>query len=158
MLWISTTIANDVNLYEEGRLVSSSRSEFFDAGLLPGCFSTAKSITRSSSRTIPYYAQNAAHREFHLSNPDRSLRASLGPRLMISLPFPFEQEEISAATRELVEFFLFISVFFIATVLVLARGHRGDDRHPDPQAPRRDQGGRASATWTSPSSTRAGTK
>jgi nitrogen fixation/metabolism regulation signal transduction histidine kinase len=41
---------------------------------------------------------------------------------MISLPFPFEQQEVAGATQDLVDFFLLISVFFIATVLVLARG------------------------------------
>jgi nitrogen fixation/metabolism regulation signal transduction histidine kinase len=40
---------------------------------------------------------------------------------MISLPFPFEQEEISGATQDLIEFFLLIAVFFIATVFILAR-------------------------------------
>ena len=40
---------------------------------------------------------------------------------MISLPFPFEKQEISQATEELVEFLVFISVFFVALVLILAR-------------------------------------
>src|SRR4030066_1823840 len=35
VLWISSAIATDVNLYGEGRLISSRRREFFDWGFLP---------------------------------------------------------------------------------------------------------------------------
>jgi hypothetical protein len=34
VLWISSAVATDVNLYGEGRLISSSRREFFDWGFL----------------------------------------------------------------------------------------------------------------------------
>jgi two-component system nitrogen regulation sensor histidine kinase NtrY len=44
------------------------------------------------------------------------------PPLLLSLPFPFERQEISAASRELFEFLVVIGVFFVGTVLVLARG------------------------------------
>ena len=120
MLWISTTIANDVNLYEEGRLVSSSRSEFFDAGLLPMLLD-GEIYYRIYFENNPYYAQTQRIGKYSFQTLTIPY-VTLGPRLMISLPFPFEQEEISAAARGLVEFFIYISVFFIATVLVLARG------------------------------------
>ena len=41
---------------------------------------------------------------------------------MISLPFPFEREEIAAATREVLELILVLSAVFFLTVIVLARG------------------------------------
>jgi len=120
MLWISTTIANDVNLYREGRLVSSSRREFFDEGLFPDLVD-GEIYYKIQFENNPLYTQKRNIGNFSFQTLTIPY-ASLGPRLMISLPFPFEQEEISSATQELFEFFLFISFFFIATVLILARG------------------------------------
>ncbi len=120
VLWISTTIANDVNLYENGRLVSSSRREFFDSGLFPELLD-GEIFYKIQFENNPFYAQTRNIGNFSF----RTLTipyASLGPLLLISLPFPFEQQEIADATRQLIEFLLFISVFFIATVLALARG------------------------------------
>ena len=119
MLWISTTIGNDVNLYEEGRLVSSSRTEFFDQGLFPELLS-GEIYYKIQFENNPYYAEKRSIGAFTLQTLTVPY-SSLGRRLMISLPFPFEQEEISNATRDLIEFFLFIAVFLIATVFVLAR-------------------------------------
>ena len=120
MLWISTAIANDVNLYREGRLVSSSRSEFFDQGLFPELID-GEIYYKIQFENNPFYTQKRNIGNFSFQTLTVPY-ASLGPRLMISLPFPFEQEEISGATQELVEFFLFISILFVATVIVLARG------------------------------------
>ena len=120
MLWISTTIANDVNLYREGRLVSSSRSEFFDAGMFPSLLD-GEIYYRIQFENNPFYAEKQSLGRFSFQTLTVPY-ASAGPRLMISLPFPFEREEIASATREIVEAILFISVFFVLTVLVLARG------------------------------------
>jgi nitrogen fixation/metabolism regulation signal transduction histidine kinase len=46
----------------------------------------------------------------------------MGARYFLSLPFPFERQDIANAGQELIEFLVFISVFFIALVLLLARG------------------------------------
>lgn len=122
VLWISSTIGNDVNLYQEGRLVASSRREFFDSGLFPDLldgdvyfkilFARSPYITQRQSvghfsfqiLTIPYYFQDSA--------------------FFISIPFPFEKQEVARATRDLVEFLLFLSAFFMAAVVVFARGIR----------------------------------
>ena len=120
MLWISTTIANDVNLYQEGRLVSSSRQEFFDNGLFPDLID-GEIYYKIQFENNPFYTQTRSLGQFTFQTLTVPYAAPNG-RLMISLPFPFEQEEIRSATQDLVEFFLFISVFFTATVLLLARG------------------------------------
>jgi len=120
VLWISTTIANDVNLYEDGRLVSSSRREFFDSGLFPELLD-GEIYYKIQFENNPFYAQKRKIGNFSF----RTLTipySSLGPLLLFSLPFPFEEQEIADATRQLLEFLLFISVFFIATVSLLARG------------------------------------
>ena len=120
MLWISTTIANDVNLYREGRLVSSSRSEIFDAGLFPDLLD-GEIYYRIQFENNPFYAQKQSIGKFSFQTLTIPY-ITLGPRLMISLPFPFQQEEVAAATQTLFEFVLFLSVFFVLTVLFLARG------------------------------------
>lgn len=120
VLWISTTIANDVNLYEDGRMVSSSRREFFDSGLIPELLD-GEIYYKLRFENNPFFAKERRIGTFSF----RTLTVphmSRGRLLFISLPFPFEQQEIADATQEMIEFLLFISVFFIATVLALARG------------------------------------
>ena len=120
VLWISSTIANDVNLYKEGRLASSSRREFFDSGLLPELID-GEIYYKIQFENNPFYTQRQkiGTYSFYTLTIPYSLQDSL---LLISLPFPFERQEISKTTEDLIEFLFFISVFFIALVLIFARG------------------------------------
>ncbi len=120
VLWISTTIANDVNLYREGRLVSSSRRELFDDGLLPELLD-GEVHYQIQFAEHPYYAQTSRLGSFSFRTLTVPYHA-VDPPLLLSLPFPFERQEISAAGREMFEFLVFIGIFFVGTVLVLARG------------------------------------
>ncbi|OGD21926.1 MAG: hypothetical protein A2W03_11135 [Candidatus Aminicenantes bacterium RBG_16_63_16] len=119
VLWISSAIANDVNLYREGRLASSSRRELYDWGLLPELVD-GEIYFRLSYENKPFYAlrQSIGRYSYQLLAIPYSVRQT---PFLISLPFPFEKQEISQATEELVEFLVFISVFFVALVLILAR-------------------------------------
>lgn len=120
VLWISSAIANDVSLYSEGRLVSSSRREFYDWGLLPELID-GETYYRIWHENKPFYTQRQKIGRYSfqsLTIPYTIFQS----RFLISLPFPFEQEEISRATEELIEFLVFISVFFISLVFVFARG------------------------------------
>jgi signal transduction histidine kinase len=121
-LWISSTLSNDVNLYQDAILQASSRLEFFDSGLLPDLldgeayeslvykktpfFTKRTSIGGYSFQTltVPYEFQNST--------------------LFIALPFPFEQEEIARATREIVEFLVLLAAFFTVLVIIFSRGIR----------------------------------
>jgi signal transduction histidine kinase len=119
VLWISSAITNDVNLYSEGRLVSSSRREFFDWGLLPELID-GETYHRIRHENKPFYTQRQKIGSYSfqsLTIPYTILRS----QFLISLPFPFEEEEIARATEELVEFLVFISVFFIGLTLLFAR-------------------------------------
>jgi len=120
VLWISSTISNDVNLYQDGKLISSSRREFFDYGLLPD-FIDGEIYYKIHYENNPFYTQTQkiGDYSFHTLTAPFFLGESL---LLISLPFPLEQQEISKATEELAEFLFSISVFFIAAVLIFARG------------------------------------
>lgn len=119
VLWISSAIANDVNLYRDGRLASSSRRELYDWGLLPELVD-GEIYFRLSYENKPFYAlrQRIGQYSYQLLAIPYSVRQT---PFLISLPFPFEKQEISQATEELIEFLVFISVFFVALVLILAR-------------------------------------
>ncbi len=120
VLWISSAIANDVSLYRNGHLVSSSRREFYDWGLLPELID-GETFYRVWHENRPFYTQRQKIGRYSfqsLTIPYTIFQS----RFLISLPFPFEEEEISRATEELVEFLVFVSVFFISLVLLFARG------------------------------------
>lgn len=123
VLWISSTISNDVNLYQGGKLISSSRREFFDSGLLPE-FIDGEIYYKIQHENNPFYTQtqNIGDYSFHTLTIPYLLGQT---QLFISLPFPLEQQEISEATEDLIEFLFFISVFFVAVVLFFARGIGG---------------------------------
>jgi len=123
VFWISSTISNDVNLYHDGFLLSSSRREFFDYGLLPDLINGEI-----------YYKMQYENNPFHTQTQkigDYSFQTLTIPYffqerlLLISLPFPLQQQEISEVSEKLIEFFILISVFFLAAVLLFARGIGG---------------------------------
>lgn len=120
VMWISSTISNDVNLYVEGKLVSSSHREFFDYGILPELID-GDIYHRARYENDLFYTQTQKIGEysFHTLTIPFEHKDSF---LLISLPFPLEQEEISSFSYELFEFLVFISFFFITAVLILAKG------------------------------------
>lgn len=123
MLVISSTISNDVNLYQNGLLISSSRREFFDYGILPEMID-GEVYYKILYENNPFYSQTQkiGDYSFHTLTVPYAFQEAQDSLLLISLPFPLEQQEISKATRELLEFFFLISSFFIFIVLILARG------------------------------------
>ena len=120
VMWISSTISNDVNLYVNGKLVSSSHREFFDYGILPELIDGGV-YYKALYENNPFYTQTQKIGEysFHTLTIPYEYQDSF---FLISLPFPLEQEEISTFSYELFEFLVFISFFFIAAVLVVAKG------------------------------------
>ena len=117
--WIGATIGNDITLFRDGRFLASSRREFFDAGLLPDLMDGetyyALAYERAPVATLrqkigTYSFQNLTIPFLH--------RDAL---LFISLPFPFERQEVARATRDFIESLFFITVFFTALALVFAR-------------------------------------
>jgi signal transduction histidine kinase len=121
-LWISSTLANDVNLYRDAIIVASSRGEFFDSGLLPDLLDGevyeslvyGKKPFYTKRTTIGGYSFQTLTVPYDFENST----------LFISLPFPFEQQEIAGATREIVEFLVLLVAFFTVLVIVFSRGIR----------------------------------
>lgn len=123
VLWISSTISSDVSLYQDGRLISSSRREFFDYGLLPELID-GEIFYKIQYENNPFYTQTQkiGDYSFHTLTVPYPLKDSL---LLISLPFPLEQQEIAQATAGLIEFLFFISAFLIIIAILFARGIGG---------------------------------
>ncbi|MDH4272244.1 MAG: ATP-binding protein, partial [Candidatus Aminicenantes bacterium] len=120
VLWISSAIATDVNLYGEGRLISSSRREFFDWGLLPELVDGETYYRiRNENKPFSIQRQKIGGYSFQSLTIPYTIQRS---QFLISLPFPFEAQEIAGATEELIEFLVFVSAFLILVVLVFARG------------------------------------
>ncbi len=122
VLWVAATLANDVNLYRDAKILSSSRREFFDAGLLPDLADGAI-YHRLVVEKAPFMTQRKriGGYSFQTLTVPYELR---GSTFLISMPFPFEREEAARATGELVEFLFFLSLLFAALVFVFARGIR----------------------------------
>jgi nitrogen fixation/metabolism regulation signal transduction histidine kinase len=123
VLWISSTISKDVNLYRDGKLISSSRREFFDYGLLPELID-GEIYFKVQYENNPFYTQTQKIGDytFHTLTIPYNFE---GSQFLISLPFPLERQELNKATEELIEFLFLISIFFIAGVIVFARGIGG---------------------------------
>ncbi|MCX6561658.1 MAG: HAMP domain-containing sensor histidine kinase [Candidatus Aminicenantes bacterium] len=120
VLWISNTIGNDVNLYRDGRLIASSRREFFDAGLLPEILD-GEVYFRLRYENNPTIANETRIGAFSLRTLTVPYEAA-GRRLTIALPFPFERRDIASASQELIEFLVFMAVFLLGLVPLIARG------------------------------------
>lgn len=123
VFWIGSTISNDVNLYQDGQLISSSRRELFDYGLLPEIID-GEIFYKIQFENNPFYTQmqRIGDYSFHTLTVPYLFQNSL---VLISLPFPLEQQEIKDATVALIEFLFFASVFLIILVLILARSIGG---------------------------------
>ncbi len=123
VLWISTTISNDVDLYMDGRLASSSHREFFEYGLLPDLIN-GEAYYRMQYENNPFYTQTQKIGDYSfqtLTIPYYFQEALL----LISLPFPSEKQEISKNMTDFVEFLFLTSCLFILVVLLFARGIGG---------------------------------
>ncbi|NOR15167.1 MAG: HAMP domain-containing protein, partial [Candidatus Aminicenantes bacterium] len=121
--WISSTINNDVNLYLDGHIASSSHLEFFEYGLLPELIN-GEIFYKIQYENNPFYTQTQriGDYSFHTLTVPYYFQDNL---LLISLPFPLEEQEISQSTSDLLEFLIFISAFFIFIVLLFARAAGG---------------------------------
>ncbi|MEN6560739.1 MAG: ATP-binding protein [Acidobacteriota bacterium] len=118
--WISETLSSDVILYQDAVVSASSRREFFESGLLPDI------IDGEAYRDLVYDRKPYSVRRTRLGG--YSFQTLTVPyeagasTLFISLPFPFERQQLDKATRETVEFLVVLSALFVVLVLVFSRG------------------------------------
>ena len=119
-LWISSTLSNDVILYSDGVLLASSRREFFDSGLLPEILDGEAYQALVYDRK-PFFIQRTRLGGYSFQTLTVPYK-SKGTQLFISLPFPFEREQLNKATQEIAEFLVVLSAFFIVLVILFSRG------------------------------------
>ncbi|MBE3110158.1 MAG: HAMP domain-containing histidine kinase [Acidobacteria bacterium] len=119
-LWISSTLSNDVILYGDAVLLASSRREFFDSGLLPEILDGEAYQALVYDRK-PFFTQRTrlGGYSFQTLTVPYDFKNTT---LFISLPFPFEKEQLTKATQEIVEFLVLLSAFFLNLVILLSRG------------------------------------
>jgi signal transduction histidine kinase len=119
-LWISSTLSNDVILYGDAVLLASSRREFFDSGLLPEILDGEVYQALVYARK-PFFTQRTrlGGYSFQTLTVPYDFRDTT---LFISLPFPFEKEQLTKAAQEIVEFLVLLSSLFVALVILFSRG------------------------------------
>jgi len=139
VLWISSAIANDVNLYREGRLASSSRRELYDWGLLPELVD-GEIYFRLSYENKPFYAlrQSIGRYSYQLLAIPYSVRQT---PFLISLPFPSKSRRSPGHRRAGRVPGLHFGVLRRPRPHP-GQGHGPDDHHARQQARRRNAGGR----------------
>jgi signal transduction histidine kinase len=121
-LWISSTLSNDVILYGDAVLLASSRREFFDSGLLPEILDGEAYQALVYDRK-PFFTQRTRFGGYSFQTLTVPYDFK-NTTLFISLPFPFEKEQLTKATQEIVEFLVLLSAFFFTLVILLSRGIR----------------------------------
>ena len=121
-LWISETLSNDVMLYQDAVISASSRREFFETGLLPEILDGEAYQALVYDRR-PFVIQRTRLGDYSfqtLTVPYESQNTTF----FISLPFPFEREQVNEASQEIVEFLAVLSAFFAVLVILFSRGIR----------------------------------
>ncbi|MBP1661389.1 MAG: kinE 2, partial [Candidatus Aminicenantes bacterium] len=121
-LWISSTLSNDVILYGDAVLLASSRLEFFSSGLLPEILDgeAYQALTYDRKPFVIQRTRLGGYSYQTLTVPYEFKSTTL----FISLPFPFEREQLNRATQEIVEFLALLAAFFLVLVVFFSRGIR----------------------------------
>ncbi|MCX7974564.1 MAG: ATP-binding protein [Candidatus Aminicenantes bacterium] len=117
--WVSTAINNDVNVYQDGALVASSRQEFFDSGLLPD-YLEGEIAYRLKEKKQPYVVWRKRLGEYSFQTLTIPLHLD-SISLFITLSFPFEREEIGRVQEQLYEFLIFMAALSLILIFLFAR-------------------------------------
>ena len=99
---------------------ASSRREFFDSGLLPEILDGEAYQALVYDRK-PFFIQRTRLGGYSFQTLTVPYEFE-NTTLFISLPFPFEKEQLTEATQEIVEFLVLLSAFFVALVILFSRG------------------------------------
>jgi signal transduction histidine kinase len=121
-LWISSTLSNDVIIYKDAVLLASSRREFFSSGLLPEILDGETYQALEYDRK-PFFIQRTRLGDYSFQTLTVPYQYE-NMTLFISLPFPYEKEQLTTATQEIVEFLVLLSAFFAVLAVLFSRGIR----------------------------------
>jgi signal transduction histidine kinase len=120
LVWIADTIGNDLDVFEQGRLLASSKRELYDAGLLP------RRISGAVYREVilegqPFYAREEKIGAFSYSVASVPLRLDEAAEpWILSLPLVLPQRDVQATVADIERRVRLASVVFFALAALLA--------------------------------------
>jgi signal transduction histidine kinase len=120
MVWIADTVENDVDVFEQGRLLATSKREIYDAGLLPRRASGAV-YREVILQGQPFYMRNERIGAFTYSVASVPLQIDEGSEpWILSLPLVLPQRDVQATVADIERRVRLASVVFFALAAVLA--------------------------------------
>ena len=120
--WISSTLSNDINIYKEGVLLASSRGEIYSSGLAPDVLD-GEAYAALVLEKKPFFTRKMRLGRYSYQTLIMPYQSGEGT-LFISLPLPFEKQELRQATGEIAEFLVLISSLFVILVMLMSRSIR----------------------------------
>jgi len=121
LVWIADTVGNDVDVFEQGRLLASSKRELYDAGLLPRRLSGAvyREIILAGR---PFYTREERIGQFTYRVASVPLQLEEGGEpWILSLPLVTPQRDVAAAVSDIERRVRLASLAFVALAAVLAQ-------------------------------------
>jgi nitrogen fixation/metabolism regulation signal transduction histidine kinase len=120
LVWIADTIGNDLDVFEQGRLLASSKRELYDAGLLPRRASGAvyREVILEGQ---PFYTREEKIGEFSYSVASVPLRLDESAEpWILSLPLVLPQRDVEATVADIERRVRLASLVFFALAALLA--------------------------------------
>jgi signal transduction histidine kinase len=119
LVWVASLIRNDLDLFEKGRLLASSKRELYASGLLPS------RVSGTVFRTLALEGQPAvlgAERIGGFSYMVVAVPVKLDPREpgILSIPLALRQREVEAVLADLDRTVRLASIVFLAAAAALA--------------------------------------
>jgi two-component system, NtrC family, nitrogen regulation sensor histidine kinase NtrY len=120
LVWIADTVGNDVDVFEQGRLLASSKREIYDAGLLPRRASGAV-YREVILQGQPFYVRNERIGAFTYSVASVPLQLEeAGEPWILSLPLVLPQRDVQATVADIERRVRLASVVFFVLAAGLA--------------------------------------
>jgi signal transduction histidine kinase len=120
LVWLASVIRNDLDLFERGRLVASSKRELYASGLL------APRVSGAVYRAIvlegePSWLRGERIGDFAFTVASVPLRIEGSDSGVLSLPLALRQREVQAAVEDLDRSVRLAAVFFMVLAAALAQ-------------------------------------
>jgi signal transduction histidine kinase len=120
LVWLASVIRNDLDVFERGRLLASSKRELYASGLLAPRASGAvyRAIVLEGE---PSWLRGERIGDFSFTVASVPLRIEGSPSGILSLPLALRQREVQAAVEDLDRSVRLAAVFFMLLAAALAQ-------------------------------------
>jgi signal transduction histidine kinase len=120
LVWLASVIRNDLDVFERGRLLASSKRELYASGLL------APRVSGAVYRAIvlegePSWLRGERIGDFSFTVASVPLRIEGSPSGILSLPLALRQREVQAAVEDLDRSVRLAAVFFMLLAAAVAQ-------------------------------------